>query len=322
MKGGKQPRGFTVIEIMIFLAVSAVIFISAMTLMGGSQDKTEFNTAIAQLTSQLQSIVGNVANGYYLSQQNFTCLPNPGGGSPTLSFTTTSTGTPRGTSVGCTFIGEVIQFNPLTTSSDEEYIVYPVVGNQFYPPTNSPGPDNADVNNLTQAAPVALYDLTDPPATASTINNEIDTTQIFPYGITVDPSGMGYVDSSIVIPHNPHDSCYINTTYQACIGAIGFFTTFNGSQSVQVIPIPGSNLTQDQSKLVKYINRLENGATGNLIALNPGADTINDTVSNPDGGVQICFDSGTDNQSGLITIGGTNSPTAVTLQKFSQKGCT
>jgi type II secretory pathway pseudopilin PulG len=317
MKGGKQPRGFTVIEIMIFLAVSGVIFISAMTLMSGSQDKTEFSTAISQLTSKLQSIVGNVANGYYLSQQDFTCVANPGGGSPSLSFTLTSTGTPRGTSVGCTFIGEVIQFNPLPISANQEYIVYPVVGNQFYPPTNSPGPNNNDVDNLTQAAPVALYDTTDPPVTASTINSEIDTTQILPYGITVHPSGMGYFDSSIVI--DPSNKCHINIDLE-CIGAIGFFTTFNGSQSVQVIPIPGSELGQDQLKLVKYINRLENGS-GNFIALNPGADTVKDTVSNPDSGVQICFDSGTDNQSGLITIGGINSPTAVTLQKFSQKGC-
>jgi Tfp pilus assembly protein PilE len=302
MKGGKQLRGFTIIEVMIFLAVSGIIFFSAMTLMSGSQDKTEFSTAISQLTSQLQSIVGNVANGYYLSQQNFTCSANSGGGSPSLSFTLASNTNGRGTNVGCTFIGEVIQFNPLPVSSNQEYIVYPVIGNQYYPPTNSPGPNNADVDNLTQAAPVSMYDsATDNPSVAATINSEIDTTQVLPYGITIHPSGMSYTDSSIT----------------SNIGAIGLFTTFNGSQSVQVIPIPGSQPGQYQSTMINEIDSLKNGS-GNVIT---GVSGSNNTVSDPDGGVQICFDSGTDNESGLITIGGINSPTAVTLQKFSQKGC-
>ncbi|HUD07761.1 MAG TPA: type II secretion system protein [Candidatus Saccharimonadales bacterium] len=318
MKGGRQPHGFTIIEIMIFLAVSGIIFFSAMTLMSGSQNKTEFSTAIAQITSQLQSVVGNVANGYYLSQQNFTCLANPdgGSGSPSLSFTSTSTGPSRGTNVGCTFIGEVIQFDPLLPGlSYQEYVVYPVVGNQYYPPTNSPGPTNANVDNLTQAAPVAMYDSTDDPVKASTINSEIDTTQVLLYGITIHPNGIGYVDSSIVI--NSSNSCPIKAVNLECIGAIGFFTTFSGSQSAQIIPIPGSKPGQDQSTMVKEINSLKNGL-GNVIT---GIADSDDTVSNPDGGVRICFDSGTSNQSGLITIGGINSPTAVTLQKFSQKGC-
>ncbi|MGD0284501.1 MAG: hypothetical protein ABSB12_02825 [Candidatus Saccharimonadales bacterium] len=313
MKGGKQPHGFTVIEIMIFLAVSGAIFISAITLMSGSQDKTEFNTAITELTSQLQSIVGNVANGYYLSQQNFTCTPNPTG-SPSLAYSTTSeSGTARGTSLGCTFIGEVIQFN----STNEEYIAYPVVGNQYNPPTNSPGPNNLNVTDLTQAAPVALYDSTDSPDVASVVNSELDTTEVLPYGITVHPSGMGFADSSIVI--NPSDKCTINNVNLACIGSIGLFTTFNGSsQSVQVVPIPGSILTQDQLSLVSAISNMKNGTGNNII----GGSGSYSTVSDPDGGVEICLDSGTDSESGLITIGGTNSPTAVTLQKYSQKGCT
>jgi hypothetical protein len=319
MKGGKQPHGFTVIEVMIFLAVSGAIFISVITLMSGSQNKTEFNTAITEFTSQLQSIVGNVANGYYLSQQNFTCTPNPTGNptSPTMAyFISGGSGTPRGTSLGCTFIGEVIQFHFASDAANAGYIVYPVVGNQYNPPTSTPGPSNLNVTDLTQAAPVALYDTTDDPVKASIIDSEIDTIQEFTYGITVHPSGMGWADSSITtIPAN--DTCSINNVNLVCTGAIGFFTTFNGSQSVQVIPIPGSTLAQDYPIVVNEINSLQNG-TGNNIT---GVYGSFNTVSNPDGGVEICLDSGTDSESGLITIGGVNSPTAVTLQKYSQKGC-
>jgi type II secretory pathway pseudopilin PulG len=323
MKGGRQPHGFTIIEIMIFLAVSGVIFFSAMILMSGSQDKTEFNTAIAQVASQLQSIVGNVANGYYLSQQNFTCTPNLSPGSlPNISFSSVSQ---RGTSLGCTFLGEVIQFNPRPVLAYQQFVVYPVVGNQYYPPTNTPGPATLEADNLTEATPEVLYD------------SSVDQAFSLPYGITVHAQGMGFNDDSIThIPDN--DTCQINSVPLACIGAIGFFTTFNGykgstgtgssgflqngSQTVQVVPIPGSSLGQDPSALVNIdVDTLSNDTSGNNandIKNNSGSI---DTVSNPDEGVEICLDSGTDNESGLITIGGVNSPTAVTLQKYSQKGC-
>jgi type II secretory pathway pseudopilin PulG len=315
MKGGRQPHGFTIIEIMIFLAVSGIIFFSAMTLMSGSQSKTEFSTSISQVESQLQSIVGNVANGYYLSQQNFTCTPNPSLGlPPTINFANVSN---RGTSLGCTFIGEVIQFDPLLPGlSYQEYVVYPVVGNQFNPPTSTPGPATLDVDNLTQAAPYAFY------------NNSVDQTQSLHYGITVHPSGMGFADNTVSIPFN--NTCNINSVPFACIGAIGFFTTFNGytgsggtlqngSQTVQVIPIPGSSLGQSPLTLLPYIDSLKNDTSVNPNGIKNSSGFT--AISNPDMGVEICLDSGTDNESGLITIGGHNSPTSVTLQKYSQKGC-
>jgi type II secretory pathway pseudopilin PulG len=298
MKGGKQPHGFTIVEVMIFLAISSVIFVGALDLLGGKQNQTAFSTSVSQVTSQLQSIIGNVADGFYNSSQNFKCTPsasgpsvkNVGGGNLAL-----------GTNLGCVFIGEVVQFYTNSGAANtQDYVVYPVVGNQYDESLSLDPPVQA--TNLTQAIPLALY-------TAGSSNVDESQTTPLPYGIVVHNNGLTYTDDKV------------NSDQPNPIGSIGFFTTFNGytsgsntstlqsgSQSVQLIPIPGSHLSDSKA-----------AAAGEIDSL---GGEVNSLITDPSGGVGICLDSGTNGQSALITIGGANSPTSVVLTHFSQKGCT
>jgi len=112
------------------------------------------------------------------------------------------------------------------------------------------------------------------------------------------------------------------------VGAIGFFTTFanygnsatiggldNGSRNVQIIPIPNSTLSDTMPEEVNNINSIS--STGDIVNGFNGKQTQKD----PTGGVKICFNSGSTNESGLITIGSLDSPTNVNLQIFSALGC-
>ncbi|MGH7237778.1 MAG: hypothetical protein ACREGF_04550, partial [Candidatus Saccharimonadales bacterium] len=269
---------------------------------------------IAQLRSELQSAVGNVGNGYYNLPPAYTCIPSTGG--PQVS-TGARPGVGVGQNTGCTFIGEVLQFGAVA-GGNPAYTIYPVFGLQYV--------GDKSVNG-------EAYDLaTSKPQTVTAVSNLAKTTAL-PYGISVSlptaPGGMGgiyYTDSS-----GKHQ-----------IGAIGILTTFNGkptstggagfakvtqfssgSQNVNLDPIPTSSLSDNSVTATNKINQLTDdssaaacGATG-LVCLG-GPPTA---PKNPASGIMLCFNSGTTQESALMTIGGSNSPASVTLTRFSKADC-
>jgi prepilin-type N-terminal cleavage/methylation domain-containing protein len=300
MMGGRHSQGFTIIEVMIVMAVSGAILASTLILMNGRQNKAEFFSGMRNLTINLQGVINNVSNGYYNSQQNFTCVATPNG--PQISATTK----PRGTNLGCTYIGEVLQFS----SAADKYTVYPVAGLQYQYVLGSTS--TAEVTNLAEAMPTALSPDSAAPAGSVRRDNSIHETQqvVLPFGISV----VSVTWSNGKIKHP--------------VGAIGFFTTFatygnsgtvgglnNGSRNVQIIPIPNSSLNDTKLTEVNNINSLS--SSGNTVYGYAGATSQKDPI----GGIKICFNSGSTNESGLITIGSLNSPTDVTLHIFSAKGC-
>ncbi|MCA9344874.1 hypothetical protein KC946_03485 [Candidatus Saccharibacteria bacterium] len=118
MKRGLFPKGFTIVETMIFLAVSSAILISALTLVGGSQNKAEFTTALNDANEQITAVINNVANGYYPSS-NKQCKDNPS--SDKLEILGNSS--EIGTESNCVYLGKVVEF-----SSGESFKVYNIAG--------------------------------------------------------------------------------------------------------------------------------------------------------------------------------------------------
>lgn len=314
MMGPRQPNGFTIIEILIFLAISGVLFASAMIMLSGKTDKTEFSTGIAQLRSELQSAVGNVGSGYYNLPPTYSCKKSATG--PVVSSVAV-VGQGVGQNSGCTFIGEVLQFSNATSSS--MYTIYPVFGLRLI--SLGGGLSGGDVYSLATAHPQTERHVRDNLATPTTL----------PYGISVSSpgssprAGIYYTDSGGVQRH---------------IGAIGIITTFNGeavgppggfasvtkftsgSQNVHLIPIPSSGLTDPPATTIKEISKITDDQTlcggSGLVCL---GSTVYTAPVNPASGISICFNSGTTQESGLITIGGSNSPTSITLTYFSKAGC-
>jgi type II secretory pathway pseudopilin PulG len=128
MRGGKQKQGYTVVEVLIFLAVSGMMFVIAASFISGKQAKGEFRQGINDMNTQIRQAINDVANGYYPSTGNFVCQSNASGvpsvGGPGIAKD-------LGAKQGCTFLGKVLQFN--INGSPDKYNTYTVVGRQFRP---------------------------------------------------------------------------------------------------------------------------------------------------------------------------------------------
>jgi prepilin-type N-terminal cleavage/methylation domain-containing protein len=110
MTGVKRPLGYTIVEVMIVLAVSGVTFLIAVVFVGGKQEATAFTQGAINAASQIQDVANEVAAGQY-SDQAFTCTPTISNGQQSIAFTVPGNN-PKyhgvGTDQNCTFVGKVV----------------------------------------------------------------------------------------------------------------------------------------------------------------------------------------------------------------------
>ncbi len=263
-----MPCGYTIVEVLIFLAVSGLLLISSMALISGSQGRSEFTQATRDIESQIQDILNNVSTGYYQNTNNFLCVDSnngAAGGNPLISPNSTND---QGANIGCTFLGHVLQFGMESSSFFMEDFV--IVGRQFYTP---PSGEKLTVDNLTAAKPTPI-------ATPNT-RSAVDATQTVdpPYGLTV--KKVTYQDPSQPTPTS--------------IGAVGFLSSFvqysggtlpSGSQSIDIIVVPGSVIGDTVSNTINKIMNIDNNS-----------------IKNPVNGINICMTSGNTNQYAVINVG-------------------
>jgi len=147
-QGGKRTAaGFTIVETLIVLAVTGMLFVSAVALINGRQNRTQFTTAINNLQQQLQLIINETTSGYYRNNADFSCTK---GLPPAIN----NVGNSQGTNSGCTFLGTVIYFGPgqknvAAGQPLTQFTIYPIAGNRV----DSSGHTVADIPS---AWPVAL----------------------------------------------------------------------------------------------------------------------------------------------------------------------
>lgn len=115
--------GFTIVETMVVLAVTGVLFVSFAATISGKQSQTKFKQAINSVKTQLDEVVSQSQSGYY-PPGGFSCSANPGA-SKEIKIDTGS-GTEQGANDGCILLGKTVQF--YTDSDPQRFIVYPVAG--------------------------------------------------------------------------------------------------------------------------------------------------------------------------------------------------
>ena len=298
MQGGRGPRfklarlavalcgkhlqrhsGYTIIEVMIFLAVTGGLLAASFSIFSGRQARTEFSASAREMESQLQDVINDVSTGYYASGGNFQCQSNPiGGGQEVPSIS--GTPSPQGTNEECIFVGRIAHFD-ITGSTNTAYNLYTAAGARQV----LVGTSMREVQSLDQANPRAV---TNPPFTVDITDNR----QI-PAGLVFDR--MYYNDSTGNHP----------------IAAVGFFSNFgsygaaginSGSVGVDLVPM----ITADHTK---------DGIVTAVTALgNPAAPLIN-----PTGGVFVCYNGDGTNLNALFSIGGPNKQLATDLQIRNNK---
>lgn len=106
--------GYTVVEVMMFLAISGVLFMIAGTYINGQQQAAQFSQGLRDFESKIQDTVNGVATGNYPDAGTFVCTVNESSGN--LDFA--AGGAKQGTNKECVFIGKVIQLAPQETGPD------------------------------------------------------------------------------------------------------------------------------------------------------------------------------------------------------------
>jgi hypothetical protein len=105
--------GYTIVEVMMFLAVSGLLFVFATRAINGQRQRTEFNVAIRAFQSDIENIINDGRDGYYPAT-DIGCTKNA---SNVPEFTLGS-GT-QGQNIDCIMIGKALEFE---TDSSEYYL--------------------------------------------------------------------------------------------------------------------------------------------------------------------------------------------------------
>ncbi|HJP95755.1 MAG TPA: type II secretion system protein [Candidatus Saccharimonadales bacterium] len=275
LKNGKNT-GFTIVEVLIVLAVTGILFVSAATLISGRTNKTQFQQAINDATAQIRQTLNEVSTGYYANLGNFKCQ------NISNTLTITSGSATQGSNSGCVFLGKVMQFGVKNTDP-QQYNTFAVAGLQQDSTGN-------EITTYTDAKPAVIY-----PSTAQPNSPNSSITGKWQYGLKV-------------------SKMYYNGNEANSVGAVAFLSTLgaysgtdlqSGAQKITVVPITNTALNDTIANEANVIN--SNLVSSSAISLTNG--------------VQICFDSGTTNQSGLVTIAGNGQQFSVTLSIKGNTGC-
>lgn len=103
MKGGKRQAGYTIIEVMIVLAVSGVMFVIAASFVSGKQAKAAFTEGTNEFASQLQTIIAQVTDGQY-TDVGLNCIYDSATKTTTVGLGTNK----QGTNSTCVFLGKAL----------------------------------------------------------------------------------------------------------------------------------------------------------------------------------------------------------------------
>jgi len=279
MSNTSGQGGFTIVETIIVLAVTTGMFLAAVFLVAGQQNKVQFAQGVQDIQQIIQQKINEVGTGYYSNTDNFEC--DGGGGNLDIRQASSNN---QGTNTGCIFLGKAMQFGVANTDP-QEYVTYTIAGLQ-----NNTG-------TLASARPIAIA----PGLTTNTAGN-------FP-----DASVHSALRSGLTAVRMQ----YVVGATKTNIGAVAFVSglgqyngteLLSGAQQVSLVPVLGSGsldpLTTTPASVVDRINT--------ALALSP---------VNPSGGIEICFASGSTNQSGLVTIGSNGRNLSVNLQIRDGRNC-
>lgn len=147
--------GYTIVEVIIVLTVSALLFASAVVAYNQQNNRTQFTNGVNNFAQEIQSTLSDVQNGFYPSNDGFTCTADPSGvinsGYPYFPIGSAK----QGTNTDCTFIGKAIQFGPFGTNK-MAMDVYTLVGRRLVI-----GSDSDPAVKLADEKPVGLDNLVD-----------------------------------------------------------------------------------------------------------------------------------------------------------------
>lgn len=220
MKGDQKARGFTILETLIVLAVTAGLFIAVAVTLSGRQNRTQFSQAVQDMQSQIQQVISDVGTGFYPSRSNFQCVAALTG--PSLSAGSNE----QGENKGCVFLGKAIQFG-VNGTDPEQFKIFTIAGLQ----------------RTTAGTEVTTYAEAKPKAVSPPGSPDVTETGKLLYGLTVHSATYG--PSNVPIG----SVAFVNS-----LAAYGTDSIVSGSQQVRVMPVRNSSLGRTQDQTAQTIN--------------------------------------------------------------------
>lgn len=101
MKLVAHNRGYTILEVLIFLAISGFILVSALVVVNGRQEQVQYQQAVREIDSSIRAAVSDVSNGFF-PRTDFSCSNDAG------SLVIASNGSAQGSRQDCVFAGKAI----------------------------------------------------------------------------------------------------------------------------------------------------------------------------------------------------------------------
>lgn len=180
----QRQHGFTVIEVLMFLAISGLLLFGALAAVGSSVNSTRFNDAVNTTTSYFQKQYNEVSSGRNVRDATLEC--NNGN----VNNGNSSVGSTK-----CVVLGRLLQFNTGTNIISTRYIV---------------GIDTTNLSAGDSAAVVAAS----PKATVGSTNLE-DTFEV-PWSINFNKVTQGVtVVNTLAIIHSPVSERILFYSFQA-----------------------------------------------------------------------------------------------------------
>lgn len=205
-----RPGGFTILEVLIVLAVTSVLFVSAAILIAGRQNRTAFEQAVRNIQSQIQAVIDEVVVGHYPNTGNLRCVAGSNG--PIITAGTSG----QGTNGDCIFMGRVIQFGVADTDP-EQFKTYTIAGLRI-------GANGDEVRVKSDAFPTLVApSLTQPAVPDGTITGILEyglTTRFVEAGNPAVQVGGISIWQSLAVSSGTADSALASGTQATHIGAI------------------------------------------------------------------------------------------------------
>jgi prepilin-type N-terminal cleavage/methylation domain-containing protein len=268
MKGVKQHRGYTIVEVMIVLAVSGVMFVIAASFVSGKQAKTAFTQGVNTMAANLQSSIEDVIDGHY-SDVPVGCTVSA---SSPRYLTFTAAGSGQGTNQGCVFLGQLFHFNVTQPGAPDPLNIYEVFSLAGAKTNPLGGPSTA----LNQSA------LTTVTAQSGNINTDFTKHETIPQGLDIE---------GVLIDGTHHDVYNLGFVqgYSLTASATDATAYTSGAQTISMI----SNLNATGSLTSSQLATAADGA-------GPPSQ-VNESRVSPIKTVVICVTDGTRHAN--ITIG-------------------
>lgn len=218
-------------EVIIVLAVTGFLFVGAVLLISGRQQRTAFQLAARDVQSHIQGVINEVLSGFYPNLGTVQC--SVGGSGPVL---TTVANQEQGTNDACIYMGKALQFKVAGTDP-EQILTFSLAGLR-------------DADTLAAAQPVAVA----PTPAGTPGQNRPNATA--PYSL---PGGMTVLRA-----------WYESGGSETDIGTVAFVNRLvpssgssmqSGSLQVDLIPVSNSVLNQLPAQAAQVIDtHLRNSA--------------------------------------------------------------